>query len=75
MIKSIFDEKYDTGFADGRVEQRKDTLLKILRKKFSKVPRDVENTIRKMTDPVSLDSWAEHAAICQSMNEFAEAIR
>jgi len=79
MIKTIFEEKYDEGVAFGKAEGKAETgreiLLKILRKRFNKVPRDVENTIRKMTDPVALDSWAEHALDCQSMTEFAQAVR
>jgi len=71
MIKSIFDEKKAEGKAEGKTE----TLLKILRARFKRVPRDVENTISKMTDPVALDSWAVHAATCESMNEFATSFR
>jgi len=79
VIRTIFEEKYDIGYSegktDGKAEQGKNTLLKILRARFHKVPRDVEKLIKSMTDPVALDSWAVHAATCQSMNEFAEAIR
>ena len=78
MIKSIFDEKFDEGVAvgeaKGETRGKAGTLLKILRKRFNKVPKDVENTIRKMTDPVALDSWAEHALDCQSMAEFSQAV-
>ena len=58
-----------------KAEQGKGTLLKILRARFKRVPRDVENAISKMTDPVALDSWAVHAATCESMDEFAQSIR
>ena len=79
MIKSIFDVKFDEGVAAGKAEgeatKGKSILLKILRARFHRVPRDVEKLIKSMTDPVALDSWAVHAATCQSMNEFAEAIR
>ena len=79
MIKSIFDEKFDAGVAvgktKGKAEGKTETLLKILRARFKRVPRDVENTISKMTDPIALDSWAIHAATCESMNEFATSIR
>ena len=82
MIKTIFEEKFDEGVAfgkaegktEGKIENGREVLLKILRKRFNKVPRDVENTIRKMNDPVALDSWAEHALDCQSMAEFAQAV-
>jgi len=71
MIKTIFEEKY----IEGQVDYGREVLLKILRKKFNKVPRDVEKTIRKMNDPVALDSYAEHALDCQTMTEFAQAVR
>jgi len=63
------------GKAEGKAEKGREMLLKILQAKFKRVPRDVEHTISKMTDPVALDSWAVHAATCESMNEFAESIR
>ncbi|MCL2304273.1 MAG: hypothetical protein FWC43_02905 [Planctomycetaceae bacterium] len=83
VIKSIFDEKYDIGYSEGKAdgysngkaEGKIETLLKILRVRFRRVPRDVETVIRKMTDPIALDSWAEYALTCQSINEFAQSIR
>ena len=74
-----YDECFTVGIAEGKtegkIEKGREILLKILRKKFNKVPKDVENKIGKMNDPVALDSWAVHAAICQSMNEFTEALK
>ena len=61
--------------AEGKAENGRAILLKILRKKFNKIPKDVENKIGKMTDPVALDSWVEHALTCPSMSEFARAVR
>jgi len=87
MMKTIFEEKYDMGFAEGEAKGRaegkaegeaakgKSMLLKILHAKFHRIPKDVEHTILSMTDPTALDSWAEHALACQSMDEFAQAIR
>ena len=71
MIKSIFDEKIQ----EGEVKKGREMLLKYLRKRFRQVTKDVENKIMSMTDPVALDSWSEHAWTCQSMDEFAKAIR
>jgi len=87
MIKTIFEEKYDEGFAvgiaegeargeaRGEVRKGQNMLLTFLRAKFHKVPKDVENAIRKMTDSTAMESWAQHAATCQSIAEFAKAIR
>jgi hypothetical protein len=83
-LDAFFTEKYGApwiaegearGEARGELNKGREVLLKILRARFKRVPRDVENTISKMTDPIALDSWAVHAATCESMNEFAEAIR
>jgi len=85
VIRTIFEEKYDIGYSEGKADgyfngkaegiaegeaiKGKNILLKILRARFHRVPRDVEKLIKSMTDPVALDSWAVHAATCQSMNE------
>ena len=63
------------GEVKGRVEGKVETLLKILRTRFCRIPKDVEKTILSMTDPVALDSYAVHAATCQSMAEFSQAVR
>ena len=79
MIKTILEEKFDEGIAIGEakseVKWKVDTLLKIIRGKFGKIPKETEKAISQMTDPIALDSWAVHAATCQSMKEFAEALK
>jgi flagellar biosynthesis/type III secretory pathway protein FliH len=79
MIKTAFEEKIDEGIAigeeRGEAKGKVDMLLKILQEKFCKVPKETEKAIRRMTDPIALDSWAVHAATCQSMKEFADALK
>ena len=75
MIKTIFEEKYDAGIVEGEARGKADTLLKILRARFNKVPKETEKAIRQMTDPIALDSWAVQAATCQSIDEFARALK
>jgi len=79
MIKTIFEEKYEAGVAAGetkwKAEGKAETLLKILRERFNRIPKETEKSIRQMTDPIALDSWAVQAATCKSMNEFAEALK
>ena len=58
------------------VKDRTEMILKILQARFNqKVPKETEQAIRQMTDPIALDSWAVQAATCQSMDEFAEALK
>ena len=88
MIKTIFEEKYDegvtVGVAQGKAEGKaegvaegivKGKVLTILQMRFHKVSKRVENSIRSMTDLIALESLAEHAKICMSLDEFVEAIR
>jgi len=91
MIKSIFDEEFDAGVAVGEargiavgeakgkaigeIKRGRESILKVLLARFRRVPRDVEKKIQSMTDLVALDSWLEYAATCQTINEFAKAIR
>jgi hypothetical protein len=55
------------GEARGRV-------LAILQTRFRKVPKDVEKTVRAMTDMTALESLAVHAETCQSLDEFKKAL-
>jgi hypothetical protein len=79
MIKTIFEEREAKGKAEGKVEGKAEgkaeTVVKILRARFKKVPKDVEKAILAMNDPVALDSWAVHAATCETLDEFAEGLR
>ena len=63
------------GITIGEARGKAETVLTVLQAKFKKVPKGVESTIRRMTDPIALDSWAVQAATCQSMDEFAEALK
>jgi hypothetical protein len=63
------------GAVRGKAEGKIETLLKVLRARFKKVPKETENLIRQMTDPIALDSWAVHAATCGSMSEFTAALK
>jgi hypothetical protein len=74
MIKGIFEEKFDEGVAVGRAEGKADALLTILRKKFKKVPKGVENVHRGMTDSIAIESLLAHALDSRTLDEFASAL-
>ena len=75
MIKSIFDEKIDEGKAIGKAEGKAEAVLTVLRTRFDKIPKRVEQSIRKISDLSTLDSWTAQATTCRSLDEFAKALR
>ena len=90
-LDDALDQLWDKGYACGKlvgklfgesdgkvlgiIEGQTETILTVLRARFKKVPKRIANLICQMTDPTALDSLAVHAATCQSMKEFAEALR
>jgi hypothetical protein len=56
-------------------ETGRNMVLTVLRARFGKVTKAIEKEIRQISDPIALDSWAAQAATCQSLEEFAEALR
>ena len=71
MIKTILEEREDIG----RVEGEAEAVLAVLRARFKKVPKETESAVRQITDSIALDSWTAHAATCQSVEEFAQALK
>ncbi|MDR2117426.1 MAG: hypothetical protein LBP87_13705 [Planctomycetaceae bacterium] len=87
MIPTIFDELRAEGEARGRVEGEarcevkgktefgRNVVLSILRKKFTRIPKKIETSIRRMNDPIALESLVIEAATCQTLLEFSETLR
>jgi hypothetical protein len=69
--KGIWTTGYEIGIAEGKA----DAVLKVLRARFTEVPKATEDAIRQMRDPVALDSWTAYAVTCESMDEFAAALK
>jgi len=65
MIKTIFEEREDIGEARGIprgiARGKAEAILTILQTRFKKVPKDIENAVRRINDLVALDSWTVHA--------------
>ena len=83
MIKSIFDEKYDAGVAvgvavgeaRGEAKGKAESVLKVIRTKFKKIPKEVERAVLGMSDSIALESLLEHAIYSDTLDEFAEWLR
>jgi len=70
--RGIFQEGIAIGIAVG---EARGAVLAFLRARFKSVPQDIEETVRSMTDLIALKSLAIHAETCESLNEFAEALK
>ena len=71
---SAFDDDASDGRAKGKVKGKIAALLSFLQAKFQRVPSEIEFAIRRMTDPVALDSLIAYATTCQTLDEFEKAL-
>jgi len=75
-MPTILEQFRAEGKAEGEaIGEARGKVLTILETRFSKVPQNIERTVREMMDPVALESLVEHAKACQSLNEFAESLK
>jgi hypothetical protein len=63
------------GRTEGRAEGGQNEVLDDLRAKFIKIPRQIETAIRRMSDPIALESLINEAIVSQTLDEFAEALK
>ena len=62
------------GRTEGAVEALMTTLLGVLNDKFKKLPKKIENTIRKTQDVNTLRTWMSAVAKANTLEEFRAAI-
>ena len=81
MIKTIFEEEYETGFAQGEAKERNlwatdkvETLLRILTKRLGEVSPNVRNKLNSINDRVVLGELTDYALDCQTLDEFEAAL-
>ncbi|MDR1141744.1 MAG: Rpn family recombination-promoting nuclease/putative transposase [Planctomycetaceae bacterium] len=75
MTTTIFDEARMEGEVKGRIEGKQDVVLAALRKRFTIVPKNIESSIRQMTDPITLDSLVFDVFESRTLDEFSKALR
>ncbi|MDR0610299.1 MAG: Rpn family recombination-promoting nuclease/putative transposase [Planctomycetaceae bacterium] len=74
MITTIFDEIRAEGKAEGTIACQ-NMVLAALRKKFKTIPVPIESAIRKMSDPIALESLISDVIESQTLDEFENALR
>jgi hypothetical protein len=67
MRKTIADSIRD----DTRLEEKRATVLRLLRAKFKQVSPAVEATIQATTDSHRLDAWQEGVATARRLNDIS----
>jgi hypothetical protein len=76
--KSIIQEGIEIGEARGeargKAEAGRNLVLRFLRAKFKNIPKEIEESVLGMSDPIALESLAEHAATSVTLDEFATAL-
>ena len=75
----VMAETIQKGIVEQCMEQaitkvKAETILTFLHARFKRVPLETTEAICKMNDPIALDSLAEHAATCTSLEDFAKAL-
>jgi hypothetical protein len=74
MTTTIFDEIRAESKAEGKAEAGQNMVLAVLRKKFKKIPNHIETSIRKMSDPIALESLISDVIDSQTLEEFENAL-
>ena len=75
MLEKWTAEAIAKGEAKWKAEGKAEAVLTVLRTRFRKIPKEIEQAIRQIIDPIALDSWTAQATTCQSLDEFAEALK
>ena len=74
MIKTMFEKREEIGEARGEVKAGRNMVLTFLREKFGKVPKRIEDAIRRKNDSIVLESLAAQAARSETLDEFVEGL-
>jgi hypothetical protein len=82
MVKTLYDEIYEKGQLNGVSKGKKEgikegqanVILKLLEKRFGKIPIDVQKKLYAKQDPIVLDSLAVQLLDCKSLEEFIDLL-
>lgn len=67
MTRTIADALRDEGRKEGEVRSRQVTLVRLLRKRFGRIPRAIEQVVRATDDITRLDTWFDRFATAQTL--------
>ena len=73
--KAFADIARESFVAEGEIKGRTGSIIRFLSRRFQKVPKSVKEKVSSITNIDRLDELTDHAATCQSMDEFAESLK
>jgi hypothetical protein len=69
---STLEEQYVKGEINGKIKTSVSMILKILNNRFRKVPDSIIRSLNLYTDLIALDSLAESALNCETLEDFEQ---
>ncbi|MDR2344824.1 MAG: hypothetical protein LBE18_02050, partial [Planctomycetaceae bacterium] len=68
------EEGKEEGIHEGTQKGKTQAILKILNKRFKRVPSFIVRSLNSYTDSIALDSLCELAVDCENLTEFKQAL-
>jgi hypothetical protein len=79
ITMTIFEEieakGIEKGIEKGELRLGRDVVLLALRKKFARVPKRIESVIRRVSDPIILESLVGEVIVSETLDEFAAVLK
>jgi hypothetical protein len=69
MRRTIADELKEEGAREGAIRNSQQTLIRLLKRRFGRVPNEVASTIRATHDPDQLAEWLDRFATAETLDE------
>ena len=73
-VKEGIKEGLRQGITEGRIEEARELLIEALDVKFTPVPKQVAERIRRIDEVEKLRSLFRNAILCNSLDEFIELL-
>ena len=70
MTKTMAEELLTQGEAKGEAKAGRKLILAFLRGKFGNIPKEIEEAVKQMNDPIALESLAARTGNCKTLDEF-----
>lgn len=74
LIDKWMEQGREQGLEQGRIEDRRNSIVDILAARFHDVPESIRDTVHRISDSQRLVRLTSIAATCESIDQFAESL-